>query len=1105
MPQTIESWLQSLELGQYIELFIDNDIDMEVLSELSEAHLQQLGISLGHRLKILKAARENDNATNQLADESLSYDLTGNGSDRESINAERRQLTVMFVDLVGSTALSSRLDPEDLRRLMVDYQKAVAETLERFGGHVARYMGDGVLAYFGWPQAHEDAAERAVHAALSTVSSVERLSRPAGVEPLHTRVGVATGLVIVGDIIGTGEAREHAVVGETPNLAARLQGLARPQQVVISDGTKRLIEGSFELADIGMQQLKGIPQPVPAYTVTSVRRHVRRFKKSVTVERSIIGREAETAALMNSLQQTLRGQGQLVHISGEAGIGKSALVSLAVEKARLDPFDCLICQCSPYESDRALYPVADALPHWLEQWHVIGSTPGESLSRLVPREDAMLLAEMIGDRTADTKLSVREKRERTLAALSKLLLQRSQEGALLLLVEDAHWIDATTLEWLDRLVKLLSRTKILLLVTARKEFEHKFPKTDHMLNLELGRLQAGAISELVQQVCNNKAMPDSVVSQIDSRTDGVPLFVEEITKTLLESGQLEERDDRYHLTGPLQSIDIPGSLQDSLMARLERLQSSRGIAQYAACIGREFNLELLEVASGESDRSLQSALQRLIEAELVEASGTPRHYNFKHALVSDAAYESLLKSSRQTTHQKIAEYLATKPEYNDSPELTAHHYSAARMPAQALAYWQLASDTAIAADACVEATAYLERAMSEFRELPPTDRTAEHEQSLLLKLIDPLTTSRSFADTRALEVVDRALELGEQTGSMHELFPVLGMQIVQANNLARFPEAHRLARRYLELADSAMDELANIVARQMTGTCEFWCGFLRQGYESYRSAIFQYEQLSPQHAEIAHYAVINPKSNALCNSARILLILGYPDRARQLGLEGIQFSRDTGDAFSIGHALVFGGIELADMLQDSKRLNHCTDELELLAIEKGFGLWENEALVQRNRVKATSGDMDALRTLEIQAESDGYMRRCDFASIAQLHNSHGNSKRALHFIDVAIEEARCCGEKWYTPELYRIKGELLSEQSARVDDAAVQCFNQSIELARQIEARWWELRATTSLARHVSSQASARNDAMEQLQRVVEWFTQGFDTHDLQAAKALLS
>lgn len=1095
MSQTIANWLESLGLGQYAQSFLEHDIDMTVLSELSDEHLEQLGVSLGHRLKILKAVRTHNRAVDTPHSHSHSTSSGSTVLKQKPIPAERRQLSVMFVDLVGSTEMSTKLDPEDLRTLMVQYQKIVAKSLEDYGGHVARYMGDGVLAYFGWPQAHEDAAHRAVHAALSTVASVASLPERDIIGPLQTRVGVATGLVVVGDIIGTGEAREHAVIGETPNLAARLQGLAQPQQVVVSESTKHLVERAFEFDNLGMHVLKGLAEPVPAFSVRSVRSNSSRFGGWVNAEDGLFGREAEFESLLKHWRETLAAHGHLALVTGEAGIGKSALVAALHARALSEGGECIVCQCSPYESASALYPIIQSLPQWLGQWYE-GVSPEESLRRLLPAEKATLLTEVIGRSSDVGVLSAKDKRELTLTAMAELVAQKSQTHPLLLLVEDAHWIDATSLEWLDELTRYLSVNKIFMVITARQEFEHHFPESVQILRLELHRLAHTAIEEIVRQVCGGKPMPVAVVTQIASRTDGVPLFVEEITKTLLESRQLTEVEDRYCLVGPLKSVEIPESLQDSLMARLERLQSARRIAQCAACIGREFNLELLAVASGETERSLQPELLRLIDAELVHESSEIGAYRFNHALVSDAAYESLLKQTRQRIHERIAQYMSDRAEYDGIPELIAHHYSAARISEKALMYWEYAADIAISTEACVEATAHIERALLELGRLQPEDNSPQRELALLQKLIDPLITSRSFADVRALEVVNRSLELGEQTRSMEELFPVLGMQIVQLLNIGRFPEALGNAKRYLKLAQKASDELGTIVARQMNGTCEFWCGLLHQSNDSYRNAIEQYEQLDPDPSEAAYYAVINPKSNALCNSARLVLILGYPDRAQELARQGIQFARETELSFSIGHALVFAGIELADMLRNKDAVNRGVVELEILAREKRFGLWETEAAVWRNRTSALSGNREALLSLEIQAEDDSFMRRCDHANIAQIYNSLGNRERSLHYIDMAIDDAWACGEKWYTPELYRIKGEILLGYNDSNDAIAIRCLERAIGLSQQMEAKWWELRAAISLSRHLAT-TGKRAEAIGLLEPIVYWFNEGFETQDL--------
>jgi class 3 adenylate cyclase len=656
----ISAWLRELGLERYEPVFRDNEIDWEVLPELTAGDLEKLGLQLGPRKKLLKAIAGLSAKTSAVSVEAAP------SSRPVSPEAERRQLTVMFADLVGSTALAARLDPE-MRDVIRAYQDAVAGAVARFGGHIAKFMGDGVLCYFGWPTAHEDAAERAVHAALAIVAAVETLPMAAA-ERLAARVGIATGLVVVGDLVGTEEARERTVIGETPNLAARLQGMAAPGQVVVAEGTRRLIGGLFEVEDLGDQRLKGFGEPVRVHRVTRPRMADGRFEAlhgaSLT---PMIGREPEIALLLDLWRQAKAGEGQVVLISGEPGIGKSRVVQALRQELRSERHLALRHFCSPYHTNSALYPISTALER--AAGFAAEDQPAAKLAKLEvllgraserPTEAVPLIAALLGipggERYPTLNLSPQRQKQRTLEILMEHWAGLARARPVLSLYEDVHWIDPTTLELLEFLVGRVRALPILALITFRPEFTPPWSGRPHVTSLPLNRLDRSDSAAMIGRVAGGKALPAEVLDQIVERTDGVPLFVEELTKTVLELGLLSDAGGCFELSGPLPPLAIPATLHDSLMARLDRVGPVRELAQIGAVIGREFSYELLVAVAGQPEDWLRSALDELVGSELIfRYSGLPAAtYSFKHALVHDVAYQSLLKSRRQQLHGRIA-------------------------------------------------------------------------------------------------------------------------------------------------------------------------------------------------------------------------------------------------------------------------------------------------------------------------------------------------------------------------------------------------------------------------------------------------------------------
>jgi class 3 adenylate cyclase len=690
--QQIADWLTKLGMSEYAERFAENGIDVSVLPHLTDQDLKDIGVLLGHRRKMLAAIGKLAGAAPAKPEPALAREP------QTQDTAERRQVTVMFSDLVGSTALSARMDPEDLRDVISGYQKCVAQTVQRFGGFVAKYMGDGVLVYFGYPQAHEDDAERAVRAGLELVAEVGGLKSPV---PLQTRVGIATGLVIVGDLIGTGSAQEQTIVGETPNLAARLQGIAEPNTVVIAESTRKLLGNLFDLQDLGAQDLKGIGEAVKAWAAlrpASIESRFEALHASGLTE--LVGREEELEILMRRWAKSKTGEGQVVLLSGEAGIGKSRLTAALLEHLTAEPHIRLRYFCSPQRTDSALYPIVSQMER------ATGVAPDDTAQTKLDRldvmlaqtatsmQDAALFAEMLSlpndGRYPAIELTPEQRRKRTLEALISQLGALTQKSPVLMIFEDAHWTDPTSLEVFGLVIDRIRSIRVLLLVTFRPEFDAPWVGRPYVSSLALNRLGERDISAMTDRVVGNNPLPANIRQDIVERTDGIPLFVEEMTKAVLEAGS-EGEVQRTVASIPSTTVGVPASLQASLMARLDRLGSAKEAAQIGAAIGREFSHTLLSAVARKSEPELASALDRLISAGLLFRQGVPPHstYLFKHALVQDAAYGTLLREPRRALHARIAETLESQftEIAENQPELLARHCTEASLIEKAAGLW----------------------------------------------------------------------------------------------------------------------------------------------------------------------------------------------------------------------------------------------------------------------------------------------------------------------------------------------------------------------------------------------------------------------------------
>ena len=759
--QQIADWLEKLGMSEYADRFAENKIDVSVLRHLTDQDLKDIGVALGHRRKILAAISEVAAAT---AAEPKVFEPEPKPQD----TAERRQVTVMFSDLVGSTALSARMDPEDLREVISAYQKCVAETVQRFGGFVAKYMGDGVLVYFGYPQAHEDDAERAVRAGLELIAAVGALR---AASPLQTRVGIATGLVVVGDLIGSGAAQEQAVVGETPNLAARLQVVAEPNTVVIAESTRRLLGNLFDLQDLGTQEVKGMGGPVKAWAVlrsASIESRFEALHASGLTE--LVGREEELELLLRRWSKAKTGQGQVVLLSGEAGIGKSRLTAALMERLEGEPHTRLRYFCSPQHTDSALYPVIGQMERAARLAY--GDTAQVKLDKLdallaqtsTSKQDAALFAEMLSlpndGRYPALDLEPQQRRQKTLEALTTQVEALSRQNPLLMIFEDVHWTDPTSLETLGRVVDRVRSLPVLLIVTFRPEFEPPWIGRPFVTALTINRLAQHDIEAMIDRVIGNKLIPPSVRHDIVERTDGIPLFAEEMTKSVLEAGSEEEAQTTASSV-PRTTLAVPASLHASLLARLDRLGPAKEVAQIGAAIGREFSYALLSAVARKQEDDLSSALDRLVRAGLLFRQGVPPHetYLFKHALVQDAAYGTLLREPRRALHARIAETLEGR--FADiaetQPELLARHYTEAGLIERAAGLWGKAGQRSLARAALLEGLEQLKRALEQMAILPVTPALRREEVKLEVAFANVLSLTGDFVHGK--EHYDRALAI----------------------------------------------------------------------------------------------------------------------------------------------------------------------------------------------------------------------------------------------------------------------------------------------------------------------------------------------------------
>ena len=1119
--QQIADWLQNLDLGQYAQRFAENDINFAILADLTDQDLKEIGVaSLGHRRQLLRAITELKGGETGTPKPATEYIEPVTPHD----TAERRQVTVMFADLVGSTALSARMDPEDLREVIAAYRKCAAETVRHLGGFVSQYLGDGVLVFFGYPQAHEDDAERAVRAGLQLVAAVAGLRTRAS---LQTRVGIATGLVVVGEIADAGGPQERGIIGETPNLAARLQSIAEPNQVIIAESTRRLLGNLFELEDLATQDLKGIAGPVRVWAAlrpSSAASHFEALHGTTLTD--LVGREEELELLLRRWSKAKTGEGQVVLLSGEPGIGKSRLTAALLEAIAPEPHTRLRNFCSPQHTDSALYPTIGQIERaagfsrddsWQAKLDKLDALLAQSSTSA---RDVALVAEMLSlpndGRYPVLELAPQQRRQQTLEALVLQVATLSRQNPILMVFEDVQWTDPTTLELFGLIVERIPTLHVLLIMTFRPEFEPPWTGRPYVTALTINRLGQREVSAMIDRVVGNKSLVESVREDIIERTDGIPLFVEEITKAVLEAESQRAAEHAIAVIPP-PALEVPASLHASLMARLDRLGPAKEVAQIGAAIGREFSRALLAAVVRKPEEELNSALDRLLAAGLVFRQGVPpdTSYLFKHALVQDAAHGTLLREPRRALHARIAETLESQ--FADiverQPELLARHCTQAGLIEKAAHLWGKAGQRSLDKSALLEAIEHITRALDQIEGLPATPALRREQIKLQVALLTPLIHVKGYAAPETKAAAERARLLIEQAEALGEPpeDPLLLFSVLYSFWVARFVAFNgkvmrELAAQFLALAEKQGAAVPLMVGHRNMGVSLLHTGDIEEARVHIDRAIALYDPA--KHRPLATRFGQDVRVALLFYRSLALWPLGYPEAALADAHRAVRDAREIGQAASLMAALTL--TSLSHIHCGSYAIaNAQLDEVITLANEKGALFWKvGGMLVQGCLFAITGRASDAVRTITSglsawRATGTTVWMPTYLSYLTRAQAELGQFDEASRCISEALIAVQTTNESWYEADIHRIAGEI-ALRSPEPDVAKAEAhFERALQVALVQRAKSWELRAAMSMARLWRDQGTPQR-ARELLAPVYGWFTEGFDTRDLKEAKALL-
>ena len=1110
----IAAWLRDLGLEQYKQAFCDNAIDAAVLPELTAEDLKDMGVSLvGHRRKLLAAIaalRPEDSSQYPTTDKVLSV-------------VERRQITVMFCDVVDSTPLSTRLDPEDLREVLGAFQNCVAETVGRYDGFVARYMGDGILAYFGYPQAHEDDAERAVRAALAQIEAVPHLKTR---ERLQIRVGIATGLVVVGSLPGIRETQEWDIAGETPNLAARLQALAEPNTIVIDPRTQRILGNMFEYRDLGGVSLKGFAEPVHSYGVLRPSVVESRFE-ALHPDRltPLVDREEELGLLTRIWAQAKAGSGCVVLISAEPGIGKSRLIEEFRDSIEGEQHIRLRYFCSPHHQDSTLFPFVGQLER--AAGFTSEDTPSTKLDKLeallapnAPADgDVPLLAELLSlpfdDSYPPLDFTPKQKKEKTFEALLRQFAGLASRQHLLMIFEDLHWADPTSRELLDLTVEHVTRIPVMLVATFRPEFEAPWTSQPHVETLSLRRMAREESGELVRAVIGSTAaLPREVVDEIVERTDGVPLFVEELTKAVVETSiSGSDTEKAAVLSVAAVSPAVPATLQASLIARLDLLgTTAKEVLQTGAVIGRDFSYEVLAAIGQWTDWELHRALSRLVAAGLVFQREIPPRasYLFKHALLQDVAYSMLLLGLRRSLHGRIA--LVLEGQFSDAmqgrPETLARHFTEAGLYEKAVEYWCRAGRQSAARSGFIEAITQLRTGLRLIADLPDTRERKEQELELQVTLSGVLTVVKGYAHPEVAEASDRARDLIPQTtraGSITHFSMLRGLWA--ADFVGGRPKAAlNYAHEFLSLAQSQSDSRMLATGHWLVGRVLITIGDYRAATLHLQRAVATYR--AGEHPPFDPRFGADIGVTAIAGWTLALWHGGYPNQAFEAASEALRRARQLRHPHTLAYALLIIGVvaisarKTAETEDLAKQLIAVADE-HRFAFFSGCGqIFQGWALAQRGighaAVQRIREGLSAAEATGWRSHEPGFL-----GLLAEALELAGAAGDGLTVLAEALATAEKSGARGADAELHRLRGDLLRRLPSSDSTQVEVCFRTALAVAHEQGTRGYELRAAVSLTRLLGAQGR-RAEARDVLRPAYSGFTEGFDTPDLQEAKTLL-
>jgi class 3 adenylate cyclase/tetratricopeptide (TPR) repeat protein len=1096
----ITEWLRNHDLDRYASIFIDNEVDFSTLQVLTDGDLKELGLPFGPRKRLLSALTR----------------VKGTGAPAADARAqgERRQITVLFCDMVGFTELANRVDPEVLQDIIHRYEDTCAACITRFDGYVYQRLGDGIVAFFGFPLAHEGEAERAIRAGLQIVDGMLRLEFP-DAKGIEVRIGIATGIVVVNSI-------EHGAVGETMNLAARLQSVAPPGSIVVSERARRLAGMVFDYEDLGMQALKGIARPTPAYRVKGGGAAASRFDAATRAGLTpIVGREREIGILLERWQLARKGTGQVVVVSGEPGIGKSRVVSTLRQQADGPGISTIRLQCSPFYVNSAFYPLSTALELMLGFGR---DEPADSrldklealivgrFGRPVPdlRFIASLLSLPFEGRYGPLTMSPRLVKAETIRVLVDIVTASSRAQPTLLVFEDVHWADSTTLEVLDNLIDRAGTIPLLAVITSRPELEWACAEHAHVTALNLTRLSDAQCTALVAEIVRGKNLPEKLAAQIVAKTDGVPLFVEELTKVILESGDLIDEGDRYVYAGTAAGLTIPETLRDSLTARLDRVAAVKQVAQVGAIIGREFSHEMIAALGLMPEEALGRALAQLTESQLafVRGANTNAVYTFKHALVQETAYDSLLKSQRQPLHARIARIIAERwPETADTqPELLAHHFTEAGLAAEAVPYWRRAGDLGMRSFALSEAIKHLKKGMTLLETLPATPNRDLTELGFRTALAPAVMAQRGWAHAEVSKTLEPAWKLAEELGQREGYLPILNALWVHYLSVDRLALSLEWAQKLIAAGAAEEDDSLVIVGHRAASASYYWLGDFTAALRHGGIVHSMYD--AKRHWHIAQLTNADPLTGESIYRALYLWILGFPDQAVAASNARDMHARRRNHPFDLAFSLTLGA-QVFDFRSEAAELLRRAEEAERVGKEHGVPLM-CEVMVEISRGIAwlRGGRIeDGVRHLDRAIQRIAatghcvwiwYLRAVQAEGMAQT----GDFEGARKLIDECVKHMQIGEERAHFAEVLRLRGWLLMQQDHC--DEAQASLRAALSVARAQRAKSWELRSATTLAQLLAGRGE-RAAARELLAPIYAWFTEGFDTKDLREAKALLA